>query len=343
MTKNYTKRLERLRERRTGASINESVLTKAFSDTRHGESVKYTLESMTEIDPSYTKNTYLASSSIQHNLSQGLSRKGIAVEFRHQGSVETNTHIKLHSDIDILTFTDKFITLEHPQLPSSPYTGDPNADLKELRDESFNILNSIYTQVDDSNAKSIKVYPTQPKRKVDIVICNWYNSNDYVTNGRNELYRGVKVYDKNSGSQRPDYPFLQIRRINEKDASVAGGLKKVIRLLKTLKADAEYEIKLNSFEITSAMFDISSISLIKPPHKQLLLLPEASSQLGKLINDKTYRESLRSPNGKELVFGTSASAVVELKKLKLELDELIQDLKEELHTSSKSFDNELIY
>src|SRR5207244_3421227 len=108
MKKNYTQRLEKLRNRRFDSSTQKSLLSESFSKPEYGESVKYALESMREIDANYTKNTYNAAEKIQTNLTSGLTSKGLKVEYRYQGSVETNTHIKLHSDIDVLVFTEKF-------------------------------------------------------------------------------------------------------------------------------------------------------------------------------------------------------------------------------------------
>ena len=68
MKKNYTQRLEKLKNRRLDEQLQKAVLSKSFSDIRIGESVKYALESMSPIDPSYTRNTYLASENIRNNL-----------------------------------------------------------------------------------------------------------------------------------------------------------------------------------------------------------------------------------------------------------------------------------
>ena len=342
MKKNYTQRLEKLQKRRLDDQLQKAVFSESFSDAKISESIKYALESMSEIDPNYTKNTYLASEIIRNNLTRGLNNKGLTVEFRHQGSIETNTHIKLHSDIDVLVITEKYFSMEPPLTPTIPYQGEPLADLKQLRQECFNILSSIYTQVDNSNSKAIQVFPTNPKRKVDIVPSNWINTVEY-QNTSNEKYRGVHLYDKDAHTRHKDFPFLHIANVNGKDLIVNGGLRKLIRLLKTLKVDADYEIKLSSYEITSSIYDMSDISLTKPKYQELLLLNEGSIQLGKLINDKTYRENLMSPNGKEKVFNTSDSKVVELKKLKLELDELIEDITEELGKQYKRIDQNIIY
>lgn len=342
MTKNYTQRLEKLKKRRLDESLQKAIISRSFSDTGISESVKYALEAMSEIDPNYTKNTYVASENIRNNLSTGLNKKGLSVEYRHQGSIETNTHIKIYSDIDVLVFTEKYTSKEPPLPVLSPYVGDALADLKNLRQDCFNILNSTYNQVDNSNSKSIQVFPTNPKRKVDVVICNWLDTVEY-ENTNSEVYRGVRVYDKDENTRKKDFPFLHISKVNNRDTTVRGGLRKLVRILKTLKADADYEIKLSSFEIVSSIYAMSDESLIKHPTQQLLLLNEGSKQLNKLITDKNYRESLLSPNGKELVFGVSESKVVELKKLKLELDELIQDITEELGKKLKRIDESIIY
>ncbi len=344
MIKNYTKRLENLKKRRTDDGIiQKAYLSESFAKAEFSESVKYALESMKPIEASYTKNTILASEKVQANLTKGFVEKKLSVTYRHQGSVETDTSIKLHSDIDLLVITEKYHSLEPPLVPASPYQGDPLADLKELRTESYSILNSVYKQVDDSKAKAIQVFPTDPKRKVDVVVANWYNSVDYSNTYGSEKLRGIHIYDKKKHSRQADFPFLHITKVNEKDTNVNGGLKKLIRLLKTLKVDADYDINLTSFEITSMLYDMSLISLIKSEYQSLMLLPEASKQLDKIITEKSYREALQSPNGKELVFGINTEKIIEIKKLKLELDELIQDITEELGKSFKKIDNQFIY
>jgi len=342
MNKNYTQRLDKLRKRRLDESLQKAVLTKSFSDINISESVKYSLEAMSEIDANYTKNTYLASENIRTNLTSGLGKKGLSVEYRHQGSIETNTHIKIHSDIDILVFTDKYFSVEPPITVTSVYQGDPLNDLKELRQECFSILNATYNQVDNSNSKAIAVYPTNPKRKVEVVPSNWLDTSDF-RNTASEVHRGIHIYNKDNHTRFKDFPFLHISRVNTKDGLVNGGLRKLSRLLKTLKADADYEIKLSSFEIVSSVYDMDNASLYKSSTQQLLLLNEGSKQIQKLISDSSYRENLMSPNGKEKVFGTDSGKVVELKKLKLELDELAQDVTEELGRKLKRIDESLIY
>ncbi len=342
MKKNYTQRLSKLESRRFDPQLQRSILSKSYTDFRNGKSVKYALESMHEIDAAYTKNTYLASDNVRSALATGLSKKGIFVEYRLQGSVETNTHIKLHSDIDVLVFTDKFHIVEPPITVSNYYKGDPLADLRELRVECFNVLHSIYKEVDNSNSKCIQVFPTNPKRKVDVVPSNWINTNEYIQTNR-EIHRGVHVYNKDEHSRQKDFPFLHIFNINEKDKHTIGSVKDLIRLLKTLKADSDTEIKLSSFEISSIVYDMPNYSLIKPSNNKLLLLEEASSHLDKLINDNYYRENLISPNGKERVFGSDTSKISALKNLKVEIVDLQEDIMEELSGQYRNIKESIIY
>jgi len=343
LTRDYGWRLENLKQRRFSDELNKAILTESFSKTTFGNSVKYALESMQPIDESYTANTFIASNNVQGNLDKGLKAKNILVEYRHQGSSMMNTSIKLHSDIDLVAIIKKYETIEAPQIPITPYKGNPLDDLKELRSESFNILNGIYKKVDNSNAKAIKVYPTNPNRMVDVVISNWFNSNDYALKNRGEEYRGIQILDTKEDLRKTCFPFLHIERVNSKGNSVNQGLPKLIRLLKSLKADTTTDIYLSSFEITSLLYDMSDFSLSKSNNQQLLLLPEASVQLGKLISDNHYRRTLLSPNGKEYVFGDNTSKVEELKKMKTEIDTLIIDITSELPVNLNGFDQEIIY
>lgn len=340
MAKNYTKRLESLQKRRFDDNLEKSILSESFKRSDIGQSTKYTLESMKPIESSYTQNTIKAAENIQSSLKEKLKSE-YNLTFRHQGSTITDTHIKIHSDIDILVFTDSFETLENPQIPSNPYLGNPVDDLITLRKKCFEKLENTYNQVDDTNSKAIKVYPTQPKRKVDVVICNWFNSNLWKERNK-EIYRGIYFLDRDKKQRIKDFPFEHIHLLKHKSLNTNRNYNKVVRILKTLKIDADYEIKLSSFEICCLVYDIEDIKLNLAETSSLLLLNVASEQLGKLIDNNRYRENLKSPNNKEQVFPND-SKVVELKKLKLEVDELIIDVTKELASNFKSLNESFIY
>ena len=52
-TIDYTKRLKNIQERKFDTELNESVLSKSFSDTGLPENIKYLAESMRKIDQKY--------------------------------------------------------------------------------------------------------------------------------------------------------------------------------------------------------------------------------------------------------------------------------------------------
>jgi hypothetical protein len=78
---------------------------------------------MTAIDPAYTAKTYSEAERVKNQIQKNL-QNGVAVSFEHQGSVPLNTHIKIHSDLDILAILTNFFSLESPQVPAYPYKAD---------------------------------------------------------------------------------------------------------------------------------------------------------------------------------------------------------------------------
>lgn len=336
-------RISKLENRRFDRTIQKTILSENYSKSLLKGSVKYALESMLPLAKSYMERTFEAAEKIKNHLTKGLDKLGIKTEYEIQGSVMTDTSIKLHSDIDLIVIIEKFISLERPQTPTFPYQGNPLEDLDTLRKESFNILDSIYDQVDNSKGKSLQVFPTNPKRKVDVVSSNWYNTNEYLQSGNSLTYRGIHIYDNNNKTRFEGHPFLQIERINNKDEISGGGLKKIIRLLKTLKVDADYEIKLTSFELTSIAYGIESHKMNKLPDQQLLLIFEARQKIDELVTNDISRNNLISPNGKEYVFRGKEDKVIELKKLRQELDDLMIEINAELGNLQKNINSKILY
>jgi hypothetical protein len=343
MIKNYTNRLNKLEGRRFDYVKKSAIYSKSFEKPEHGLATKYCFEAMNEIEHSYTQATLAAAEKVYSELGLKLPQKGINVQFEYQGSIMTNTHIKLHSDIDILAILTKFYQVDHPVLPENLYKGDSLADLRELRKEAYNILSLVYPKIDTTSPKALEVQLSNPDRKVDVVPCYWHLTSAYDKDPTSALHCGVQVYNLAEHKVKEDFPFLHIHYVKSKGERV-DGYKKLVRLLKTLKADSETrDISLSSFEIASLVYHIEDFRLIKPADQQLALVHEASIQLAALINNKSYRETLMSPNGKEIVFGSNQAKVEELKKLKIELDELIADLREELKVQEEYFQKSYVY
>lgn len=94
---------------------------------------KYVLDSMAEVPNRSTEISFEEGEKVKNHLRENLGKYNLSAEFKFQGSIINNTHIKGNSDIDLLVITDKYITLESPQIPETPYDGNPLKDLGELR------------------------------------------------------------------------------------------------------------------------------------------------------------------------------------------------------------------
>lgn len=325
---NYTNRLENLQKRRFDEDLKKSIISESFSKNEFPDNIKYLVESMMPIDQKYNDKTLLAADRVQTHLHNGY-KLHFNIAYKKQGSVTTGTNIKIHSDYDLLTIIDRYHYTEGQA--KSPYTdSDPNDDIKELRKQSIKILKGIYDEVDDKGEKSISIINKSLHRKVDVVFAYWYNSEKYEQD-KNEYYRGIYLYNFPSGSKikPPDYPFAHIQNVNYKGQETADGSKRGIRLLKTLRADSDTELKkLKSFQITSIVHNVKNANLIYSRGGEISIAKAISSEMGLILNNPEYRKQLKSPNGCETPF-YNEDILPDVKLLKSDLDELIEDCSKE--------------
>lgn len=328
--KNYTQRLANLQNRKFDSELNESLISKSFSSKDIPDNVKYMVESMRPIDNKYNEKTIEAAQRVQAHLEKGFDLH-FKRAYRTQGSVRTRTNIKVHSDFDLLVIIDRY---HYPQKsdPNNTYTSsDPNQDIIEMRKQAVKILKEIYDEVDDSGEKSIFIYNKSLKRKVDIVFCFWFHSEKY-DETKNEYYRGIYLYKFPTKTRVKDFPFATIQNVNHKGDSTSDGSRRGIRLLKNLKADSEPKIILSSFHLTTIVHSIENILINYSHGEELKIAQEISKELNNLCNDSTYRKSVKSPNGIESPLGDD-NLLPELKKLKTDLDSLIEDSAQEILNS----------
>ncbi|QKZ12859.1 hypothetical protein [Spirosoma sp. KUDC1026] len=328
-TLNYANRLSNIQNRKFDRELNESLMSKSFSSGQIPDDVKYLLESMRPIDQKYNEKTITAAERVQTHLNNGLELH-FERAYRTQGSVKTNTNIKVHSDFDLLTIVDKY---HYPEV----FTGnayvesDPNEDIKELRRQSTKILKSKYDEVDDTHEKCISIYNKSLGRKVDIVFGYWYNTEKYLESS-DEYYRGIYFYKFPNGPKynRADFPFAHIHQVNVKGDMTRDGLRRGIRLLKNLKADSEVEIEsLKSFHITSIVHSMDESVLWYTPGAELGIAKAVSTQMQRIIDDPAYRKGIKSPNGTENSLEKD-DLVSDIKKLKIDLDTLIEDASKDI-------------
>ncbi|MBL7766899.1 MAG: hypothetical protein JNJ58_12435 [Chitinophagaceae bacterium] len=341
---NYTNKLEKLKNRRQDIITKAFSLNENFNKKTYGESTTYALEAMEEISAEYTNNTYKQVMRVQNHLKPGLNEYGIDVDFRYQGSVPTNTHIKLYSDIDLLAIHQKFYTLEPPLRPTYPYLGDTLADLKELRSRAFRILDTVFTScdIDDSGGKALTISGGSLNRKIDIISSNWHNTVRY-QNSNDEVYRGVKILDRDNNKEILNFPFMHIHCINQKDIEVGGNEKRVIRLLKSIKADADENINVSSYDIASLVYRMDNSYLHTSRNQRIVLINNTNQFLTKVINDKTFRESLYVANGTRRLFCNDGTRLEEVVKLQKEVEALVFEIAKELKPLNESIEKSIVY
>lgn len=345
----YSKRLNSLINRRNDIDLikksfvtgEQQILTESFQQLKESDTIKYVIGAMKPVDAKYTQITYQEGERVKNQLKK-LSDKGIEVEFKYQGSVTNNTHIKAYSDIDILTIYLGFTTLEPPQKASYPYPGDPIDDLCKLRNESYTILRNAYptAEVDNTGAKSISLKGGSLRRKVDVVPSNWYDTVKY-TETQIDYYRGVMVLDYKNRNRIENTPFYHNKLLNDKDLITYGNFKNTVRLLKSLKADAEVNINLSSYDIAALMYNMSTSDFLvgKSP---LVLIEKSLSYLKYVYNNDTYRNSLVVPDKSRKIFKDNGATKNDLYLIIIELANTYDDIVEELSKSGNSIAKQIV-
>lgn len=350
MPKNYSALIENIRKRSNPDNIIlEKSLSDELSTIRYNDILRYITLAMNGVEQAYTERSKEAGERVKNHLKETLSD----VVYRYQGSVMTNTHIKGNSDIDLLVITNKFYTFDRigiektlndynqiyylnqtqiQRLKNELSGGGYNTALEDLRTNRLKSeikLKGVYDICDITHSKAIKITNQSLKRDVDIVIANWYDNANSVMNGKDSDFRGIQVYNKETNSKgKQDYPFLSIKRINDRSSSTNGRLKKMIRFLKNVKADSGKEINLSSFDFNAICYDID-VKLYENLNKYLLV-PIIYNQLYKLSVNETLANNLKSVDEHEYIFKDNPEKYKSLRLLLEEITAIYLDLKPQL-------------
>lgn len=347
MAKNYKLLTESIRGR---INPENFALSKSFSDElssiTYSDVLTYIRVAMKGVEPEYTQRSKDAGERVKEHLSKELT----SVSFKYQGSVMTDTHIKGYSDIDLLTISEKFYRYDSSKVKLilenaaerakyyqssidklqreenvSSYNGNSMDDLRNLRLDSERILSNIYSTRDLTKPKAIWIKNLSLNREVDIVVANWYDDVSSIINDKGE-YRGIQIYNKDTNSrEKADYPFLSIKRINDRSSETNGRLKKMIRFLKNSKANSNQDIDLSSFDINAICYDIKVSEYQNLSFYELI--PIIYNQMKSICNDQTKADSIVSVDGREWIFRGQTSKKDNLKKLLAEIETIFIDLK----------------
>lgn len=349
MSKNYKILLSNLQKRMNPENYSdnklygdiEAIELRAVSGSAVMEYIK---RSMQGVGPEYTEKSLEAGSNVKGHLRSVLS----LVDYAYQGSVMTNTHIRGNSDIDLLILCDRFYFSDKPRIESEfanainryllndlqksrlqahynagSYFGNTNQDLLDIRLASERKLRSEYLICDISKPKSIAITNQHLHRDVDVVVAAWHKTFEGIKEADSKK-DSIRIYDKVSDEiGRIESPFVSIERINNKDTSVNGRLKKMIRFAKTLKCDADLEIDLSSFDINAVCYNIDANRYSSKSYYELV--PLLYQEFERLNTDTSYRDSLMSVDGSEYIFRGKVSKIQALRRLCIEFEELLTE------------------
>ena len=190
-------KMQKLSSRRTDATMKAAyTFDEAYDKIQEDETIKYVVGTMQPIDKEYTQKTFDEGDRIKDQLNSQLNTWTEQAEFRYQGSVSNDTHIKVHSDLDLLVIDQDFVSLEPPAIPVIPYSGNSLTELNVLRARCAAIIRNAFpaVKVDDSPGKCIALSGGSLRREIDVVIANWWDTTEYRTYGY-EFFRGVKILD----------------------------------------------------------------------------------------------------------------------------------------------------
>lgn len=366
---NFENRLKKLKDRRQGSrerAIYESMTTdpariavasgldvrsaEAFELLSESAGVKYAIGAMAPVDHKSTQVSIREGERVAGSLVKSLVTHGIRAEYRLQGSVALDVHIRGHSDVDMLVPYVTPLIAEKPEVLPSIYSdvGPPSMveRVKSLRLKSEDILSSTFyaATVDTGGNKSIVIEGGSLQRKVDVVPSCWYDTRDYQST-KQISDRGVFVYHKSDHELLSNYPFKHIARVDGKNESTHGNLKCVIRLMKNVIADMpEYKQRiskrLSSYDIAAIAYHMEGLEGIQS-YMRLGLVEHARASLNLLNSSPTMRQLLRVPDDTRLIFDNDEKLEA-LNILTQEITNLAVSIHQDLAPSSQQYNPSLL-
>lgn len=351
MARDINERLESLRKRRQGvdvrsyARLNEDARREVIAKSLRSEPwqkratakphTRYALGAMEAVSEEYTRISVETAERVGNQL---ISKVSLPLEFRLQGSVPLDIHIRGVSDVDLLALDSSIVTYStggawsRAGLYTSPTARSSLSVLSTLRAEAEKALRQAFpaADVDCSGGKCIAISGGSLARPVDVVPSHWWDTVEYQSSGQ-ERDRGVKILNKKVLTVLENLPFLHIHRVQGRDGSVYGGLKKAIRLTKNVKNDAQNSStadKLPSFDIAALLYHADQTALRAAYAYELAILLETQRFLDWCYHNKSTAKQLRTPDGSRCILDTE-DKFSGLLSISCEMDKLANDVAKE--------------
>lgn len=328
-------RLEKLRNRRIDPMMKVGELNEAYKKLpTEDAAVQYAVGAMQPIDPAYTRITIEERERVEKQLKDGFATAGLDVVFDYQGSVTNDTHVRAYSDVDLLTIDNRSHSVQPPNKPVSPYQGNVIEDLREVRSNAATILKGAFpaATIDQTSGKAVKLSGGSLRREVDVIASNLWHTVEYVQHGSKQ-WLGIKILEHHKGERIANKPFLHNKRIQDRDVFSNGGLRRVIRLLKSLKYDSDDVINLSSYDITGIVFNMLDEQLFYRSGSDLLLVKHCQFYLRDLLTNSTLRNSIEVPNKMRKVFCADGASEAGLKQMSKAVDMLVGEIEQGLSRS----------
>lgn len=351
MASDVYSRLSRLRSRRKGDS---TVFDSAYGSSNESHTInseeveewerrgsqnqqwtRYAIGAMESVGKKYTAISVETGERVANQLKARLTNIGISVECKLQGSVPLDVHIKRVSDVDVLALRTDFHTYDRTGLKALrgeylyPTNLTSSGVLHSLRQAVEAALDAAFpaAKVDKTGAKAVNVTGGSLPRSVDVVPSHWHDTVAYQASGK-QSDRGVTIYNKKTRETIGNLPFLHIERVGSRCDSINGGLRKAIRLCKSVKADSDRDIGLSSYDIAAIMYHADMNALRLGQYSDLMVLAETQRHLDALYMDPAAASRLWVPDGSRVIFDTEEKRTW-LLRLSLELDELLKNVYQE--------------
>jgi hypothetical protein len=294
---------------------------------------RYALGAMQEVGPQYTRISLETAERVGKQLANSINN----LDFRLQGSVPLNVHIRGVSDVDLLT-VDTSLLVYDPEGAAGQRGGYSSTTktslgvLLELRSNVEQVLPMSFpaAKIDKTGGRAVSISGGSLARTVDVVPSHWYDSSNYQLYGQAHD-RGVCILNRKVPETIKNWPFLPIKLIGDRCDSALGGLRKAIRLCKNVKADTVAEgtdIAFPSFDIAATMYHSDMEALQMGAFYELRILAETQRFLDVLYQNESYAKTLQVPDGSRIIFDTQAKYDA-MKKLSVEMDDLVKEVAKE--------------
>ena len=325
----HQSKFEKLRNRRLPLEKQAQYFTEEFQRATKRTHYEYLVETMQPISDEYTEETFQQGDLVKEVLEATLDGS-YSARYDYQGSVTSDTHIQVHSDIDLLTIHGGFVSNDIGVAPASPYRGQAKSDLQNLRTacEAILLLEFSEEDVDTSGGKAIGVSGGSLQRKIDVVVANWWDTERYKETALRK-FRGVRIFNSKTEERIRNLPFLHNARIDAKDRKTNTGLRKAIRLLKSLKYDADPVLSISSYDVAALAYSMPDEELQVPDGGYLPLAIKVNDFLEQVIANSALRDSLKVPNGTRRIFCSRGATLEGLKALYIELQTLLTFIHQE--------------